>query len=434
MKTGIVISVSNSTTVALGAAQTFTGVAEDIRAFPETTINLYGEPSVAPGTLYFEYSPDGINWDVSVPYTLDGPQSFVPLPLRTVLPYFRVRYVNGATPLTVLRLTTVFHWEAAKQITRVINQVVDENEPVENVRAFIGGKSPDGPYQNLPAAGVVSDQSTTVTLLAGAQFNTAGPITPITGFVAVGVTVISDQSSASGGVDIQFFKDSAGTIIVKEAMFTYGSPGTGANFSVPTTGSYFRVKYTNGAVNQASFTLITNLFVTAPPPDVLSVADTVTGNNASQIVKAILAGQKENGDYANSRLSNSGSQLVAITDRPSEVRNRTRVEIVDARRSLVVSPGTIIYTVTVGKALYISSIVITAINDANAIGEFYVADGLTPRMPFVLANKATGAPASYSAPSPFLPEPIKFLTDVRLIEVTGDVITGVTLIGYEEPL
>lgn len=39
--------------------------------------------------------PPQVNTDVSVPFTLAGP-GMVPQILRMVLPFFRIRYVNGA--------------------------------------------------------------------------------------------------------------------------------------------------------------------------------------------------------------------------------------------------------------------------------------------------------------------------------------------------
>src|SRR4051794_17050593 len=60
------------------------------------------------GTLNIEHSVDGTNWDVNdAPITVAGGtgQAFV----RTVYgPFLRLRYVNGATPQTVFRLSARF--------------------------------------------------------------------------------------------------------------------------------------------------------------------------------------------------------------------------------------------------------------------------------------------------------------------------------------
>jgi hypothetical protein len=429
-QTGIVASSSNSTTAALGSGASFIGPAEDIRQYAEATVNLYGAPTIAPGTLFFEYSPDGVNWDVSVPYALAGPQSFVPLPLRTVLPYFRVRYVNGGTALTAFRLTTVYHWQSAKTITRVINQTIDSNEPVENVRAFIGGQSPDGPFTNLPSSGMVSSQSTNAPLGIGVVFTSA--IVSTTGFVAASVAVKSNVNSAANGLVFSFYADLAGTRLLKTSVFTYGGAPNGTAFQVPSiAGPYMRVTYTNGAVDQGTFELLTTLSVQAPPSDVLSISETINGNTAAQIIKASLVGQQENGIYANSKLSNSQSQMVAIADRPSEVRSRTRV-IIPVNRTLVSGAGTTLYTVTVGKILYISAFTFSQTNDSASLGEWRLRDSTTIKSGFILPPRTGGTPASASSASPTLPEPMNFATNVNVILITGAVEIAGFLIGYEE--
>jgi hypothetical protein len=430
-KTGIVVSELNTVSGTLAAAASFVGAFEDIRRYAETTVNLYGTPAIAPGILFFEYSPDGINVDISVPYSLSGPRSFVPLPLRTVLPFFRVRYVNGATPLTEFRLTTVFHWEGAKHITRVINQTIDDNEPVENVRAFIGGKSPDGPFTNLPSGGMVTSQSTNTLLGIGESFNSAGIIVPTSGYVAAAVTINADVASATSGVVFQWFADSAGTRLLKESIFTYGTPGVGVNISVPIQAPYYRVKYENGTIAQTSFELQSLLIVTAPPPDVLAISDTITGNNAASITKAQIVGQREDGAYASSRLSNSNSQMVAIADRPSEVRGRTRV-VIPVNRTTISALGTVLYTVTVGKTLYISAFAFSQLNDNIAIGEWRLRDSAIIKSGFIMAPRSGSIPDAQASTSPTLPEPINFSTNVNLISITGTIIVAGFLIGYEE--
>jgi hypothetical protein len=427
---GVVVSGQNSTAIALGAAGSFIGIGEDITTFAEATINLYGEPAIATGTLFFEYSPNGINWDVSVPYTLAGPQSFVPLPLRTVLPYFRVRYVNGGTALTVFRLTTVFHWQGAKTITRVINQTIDENEPVEIVRNINTGKSPDGPYTNLPATGGVASQSSNALLGVSAVF-TGSAIIQTTGYLAASVSLISNANGASNGLEFLWFADLAGTRSLGMTSFTYGNAPDLTSVQVPIKGPFFRIKYTNGTTAQTSFELVTSLIVTAPPPDVLPIASTITGNNASQIVKANIVGLQENGIYANSKLSNSASQMVAIADRPSEVRGRTRITI-PVNRTTVPVGATTLYTVTAGKILYISAFSFSAINDSLAVGEWRLRDSTTVKTAYILSSRTAGTPAAAASSSPTLPEPMNFGTNVNVILITGTIDIAGFLIGYEE--
>lgn len=145
----IVVSANNSSTTPLGAGASFIGVADNMLSFQELDINIAGSPSNADGYFYFEFSPNGVNWDVSIPFALTSP-NMAPLPLRVILPFFRVRYVNGSTPLTEFRLTTIFHRVNAIHLTKFLNQQVNDTELIENVRAFVGGVRPDGTYGNVP--------------------------------------------------------------------------------------------------------------------------------------------------------------------------------------------------------------------------------------------------------------------------------------------
>lgn len=139
---GLVISSVNSTTTPLGSSATFTGTGEDLLSFNEITLNLYATSSAANGTLYFEFSSDNTNWDISIPITISDPTQFVPFPLRVVARYFRVRYANGTTAQTVFRLQTIYHKGSAKHLTRTLTQSLASNEPVEVVKAILAGVDP----------------------------------------------------------------------------------------------------------------------------------------------------------------------------------------------------------------------------------------------------------------------------------------------------
>jgi len=56
-----------------------------------------------PGTLYVEQSPDGTNWDIVDSYSVSAGAG-LKFSVEKVLPYARVRFVNGATAQTVFRL------------------------------------------------------------------------------------------------------------------------------------------------------------------------------------------------------------------------------------------------------------------------------------------------------------------------------------------
>ena len=162
------IDSRNSTAEALGSSESFTGAATDVLPYAETTIALYAEPSNASGTLYFEYSQDGENFDVSIPVTVSNPTIQVPIPLRTAAAFFRARYVNDSTAQTAFRMQVLHHRTGAKTITRALDTAILTTEPVEVVRAVLTGQDPDGAFSNMKAGSgsslITSDLLTQVAL------------------------------------------------------------------------------------------------------------------------------------------------------------------------------------------------------------------------------------------------------------------------------
>lgn len=55
------------------------------------------------GTIHIEQSGDGTNWDVDTNYAVTA-NSGKGFSEQIILPYVRVRYVNGATPQTIFRV------------------------------------------------------------------------------------------------------------------------------------------------------------------------------------------------------------------------------------------------------------------------------------------------------------------------------------------
>lgn len=101
-----VTSAGNSTTSTLAGDATFTGTAE-LNDFPH--VGVMCKSDVA-GTLYFDFSNDGTNWDSTFP--VNGFECGAGVSeFHTAVKlgrYFRVRYVNGSDAQSYLRLTTYY--------------------------------------------------------------------------------------------------------------------------------------------------------------------------------------------------------------------------------------------------------------------------------------------------------------------------------------
>lgn len=279
----IKVSTLNTTATPIGAGVLFVGEADSLLQFQETTVNLAGAPDIASGTIFFEFSPDAINWDVSIPLTLPGPNSLVPLSLRNVLPFLRVRYQNNGTPLTEFRLTTVLHRTGAKHLTRFLNQDIGDNEPVENVRSFQGAKSPNGPFVNLPASGPHFANSSTNTLAAFEEFE--GEFFDSAQFSGAVITIVTD---ANGTLMIDSSLDGFTLESTEEFSVSSGVP-----FFIGATplAQFFKIRYTNGGTPQGKFFLSTIPKVTAINPRFQPLNASLNDSSVAQVVRAVLAGK-----------------------------------------------------------------------------------------------------------------------------------------------
>lgn len=130
--------------------------------------------------------------------------------------------------------------------------------------------------------------------------------------------------------------------------------------------------------------------------------------------------------------TSSGSLKVAIPDRPSELRNRISVNI-NIPDTTLVPAGTVIYTVTPGRTLYIQSFLVTQLNIAASDGSWSLNDNTIVKCTFLVPARVGGStPGAAFISSPTMPEPMQFTTNVRLVEITGDLRVAGYLIGYEE--
>lgn len=79
----------------------------------------------AAGTLYMEFSPDGVNWDSSLSYNIDPARINAPHILVKASRYYRTRFVNGSTAQTHFRLDTFFG--EFNKLTASVNGTLAEN-------------------------------------------------------------------------------------------------------------------------------------------------------------------------------------------------------------------------------------------------------------------------------------------------------------------
>jgi len=146
-----VVSTQNSTTTPVAGSATWTGLWEDCSQY--ASLSILAAADVA-GTLYADFSIDGITTDRAVQLSSGTTADFGIHSLIPVAQYVRVRVVNGGSDQTSLRVQTIFN--AGSRIatpTSRLEQTLGAYNDVLNVQAAIVGASPSGYYGSVGTDG-----------------------------------------------------------------------------------------------------------------------------------------------------------------------------------------------------------------------------------------------------------------------------------------
>lgn len=254
-------------------------------------------------------------------------------------------------------------------------------------------------------------------------------------FTQVDTHVVSD---VDGVITVHWYSDAAGTDQVRLLTIPYSAANGFNLLSAPAFTPYVEYVYTNGAVAQTDFFFETKFLRVPLSPQILGLTAFIAGGMVAQLNRSILVGTDAAGAYNNvsvATVSNSTTTTenlqVVSGARLSQLPGRAAVRIVtDA-----ITVPTLEYTVTAGKTLYITDMLITIENTANALGQLLLRDGTTVAgaivLPIFVADPGAGS-SSVSTVSHSFVEPLAFTSGVFWDEATGALTMSGTLIGYEE--
>jgi len=162
--------------------------------------------------------------------------------------------------------------------------------------------------------------SSNVTLGIGGVFT--GTSDDIMNVGVVIVTVFSDTASATNGLSVQFSGNGTNWDIID----TYTIPAnTGKTFSFQPSGRLMRIVYTNGGIAQTSFRLNTYLKTTYVKPSSHRIQDMITSDDDAELVKAVMTGQKPNGDFVDFKATRLGNFPVSLEEYQGDAFGRLRV-------------------------------------------------------------------------------------------------------------
>ena len=257
------------------------------------------------------------------------------------------------------------------------------------------------------------------------------------GFTQVDTHVMAD---VDGTITVHWYSDASGTDEVRLLTIPYTAPSFQL-LAAPAFTPFVKYVFTNGAVAQTDFFFETKFLHTALSPQILGLTAFIAGGMVAQLGRSILVGTDSAGAYNNvsvAEVSNTAGDIttqnlqVVSGARPSQLPGRTAVRIVtDA-----ITTDTLAYTVTSAtKTLWITDILLTAENTANALGQLLVRDGTTIAgavvLPMFVPDPGAGSSSVGQLSHSFV-EPLEFTSGVFYDAVGTGLTISATLIGYEE--
>jgi hypothetical protein len=152
---------------------------------------------------------------------------------------------------------------------------------------------------------VDASNTTTVALAGGAVFT--GSWVENKNYAAIALGIKADQNSATDGLEMQFSND--GSTVHHSHYYTYLTASGGIGYSFQPEFRYYRVKFTNGAVAQSSFTLSTTTRHVPVFPSQYRVNHTITGESQVLLTRGVITGETTGGGggFVNVKVNPSGA-------------------------------------------------------------------------------------------------------------------------------
>jgi hypothetical protein len=276
---------------------------------------------------------------------------------------------------------------------------------------------------------------TTSLLASGASFS-SGVLD------ASGRTQVQTEINAShdGTIDISFCSDAAGLDVVRSLSIPYIAANGYQFFAAPAFVNFIKYEFTNNAgVTQTDFYYTTKFLTTSLSPQLLTTNAFIASAMVASLGRNIIVGQTGAGNFENctvvehSNASGTYNSLqVATGARPSELAGRTAITVLSDNETA----PTLLYTVTAGKTLYITDILLTLVNSGAVTGRLEIYDALTavglPKLPINAADPGSGGDDTLTTFTHTFVEPMAFGTGVYFDESAGTLVMSGVLIGYEE--
>jgi len=195
-------------------------------------------------------------------------------------------------------------------------QIID---PVTGTAANVNA---DGQL-HIVAEGHLCTANSTSTPLSAAGVWT-GTSEDILAYNGISVFVTSDVASAVGGIEIQYSSDEVTWYTAESYTLVAGAEKW---FTPPAFGKFFRVKFTNGAADQTTFTLTTTLRKMPFKWSSHNIEDPITDQDDATLTKAVITGKKASGDYDNVSLTNGGNMKISLEELETGISSNSNAQL-----------------------------------------------------------------------------------------------------------
>lgn len=143
-----VVCPTNSSSIPLGANASFNGTYQELTKYSNLSINVISDVDSALDGFVVHWSIDGVT-DTDVDTFTITANHGKQYTFGVTTKYFKVTYLNGATPQGNFELQTIKHTGSPKPSSHRVDDQIVADDDAELTKSVITGKAPDNTYRNV---------------------------------------------------------------------------------------------------------------------------------------------------------------------------------------------------------------------------------------------------------------------------------------------
>jgi len=280
----------NSSVVPLTSGQTYTGQFVDVSQHSSVVMACLTDKN---GTLYIDFSPDGVNVDSTLSWAVVANINEVHR-ITITRQYCRLRFTNTSSEdQTFFRLQCLVGEHTPLTFGLAPPSLPNDWDSVVT-RSVLTGENPQGSFVNERSSGYVFQTNTP---LSGSGVYESGIIST-DGYTQIETELVSDQPGVVTGT---WYADAEGTQVIRTFMRPYSASDAGnyVYFSAPVFGPYLKYQYSNGTTPQTEFYFALRYLNQPISGQILGLTDFIPTNVVANLGRNVLVGQDNSKNFRN---------------------------------------------------------------------------------------------------------------------------------------